>query len=309
MKKIAIIDGMPLFYAATYGLVKEEILPTVDYMRAVLFNSLLEINSVLPNDIEKTFVAIDGQSNWRQDFFPEYKAKRKADRKKSSYDWQSFHNVVDTVLEEFERVYPAIFVRCPIAEGDDVIAYLCEILDGSKYERYIVASDKDLLQLQEYFQNVKQLCMRKQEYISYESRELTLAEHILKGDYSDGIPNILSDDDVYINENKKTIRFKKADYEDWRKLDPKYIVECLPKAHTKKALRNRTLIDFRCIPDYVKGEILKSIQESLPLNEKDDYVSWIRENNLEYIPYERRQELIILNNDTARQDKLKQLLS
>ena len=66
----------------------------------------------------------------------------------------------------------------------------------------IVSNDKDFQQLQRY-PNVHQYSPLKKTQLVCENPEKFLLEHIIKGDVSDGVPNILSDDDVFVNKEKR----------------------------------------------------------------------------------------------------------
>ena len=66
------------------------------------------------------------------------------------------------------------------------------ILDTGK-PTLIVSGDKDFQQLQRY-DNVKRWSPNLNKFIEPEDPQEFLKEHILKGDKSDGIPNILSND-------------------------------------------------------------------------------------------------------------------
>ena len=76
----------------------------------------------------------------------------------------------------------------------------------------IISSDKDFQQLQS-FGNIKQYSPAHREYLVCENPEWYLSNHIIRGDSSDGIPNILSDDDTFINPDKKQTIMNKKDYQ------------------------------------------------------------------------------------------------
>ena len=56
--------------------------------------------------------------------------------------------------------------------------------------------------LQKY-SNVFQFSPLTKKHIVCEEPDTFLVEHIIKGDASDGIPNILSDDDVFLMQDKR----------------------------------------------------------------------------------------------------------
>jgi hypothetical protein len=85
-----------------------------------------------------------------------------------------------------------------------------------------------------------------------ESPETFLLDHILRGDSSDGIPNILSDDDSFVMDDKRQNRLTKKTIDN--------IVNELSTIETSKYARNwernQNLIDFNKIPDDVERSIL-----------------------------------------------------
>jgi 5'-3' exonuclease len=76
-------------------------------------------------------------------------------------------------------------------EADDVIAVLAKNYHESE-RVLIVSNDKDFQQLQRY-PNVEQYSLMKKQFLVCDNPEKFLMEHIIKGDSSDGIPNVLSD--------------------------------------------------------------------------------------------------------------------
>ena len=58
--------------------------------------------------------------------------------------------------------------------------------------------DKDFIQLQKY-KNVSQYSPITKKFVNGEDPALYLKEHILKGDASDGIPNVLSPDNTFVD--------------------------------------------------------------------------------------------------------------
>ena len=122
------------------------------------------------------------------------------------------------------------------------------ILDTGK-PTLIVSGDKDFQQLQRY-DNVKQWSPNLNKFIEPEDPQEFLKEHILKGDKSDGIPNILSNDNC-LNKGIRQTPLRKPILEKYMRItiqsDDKYY---------RNYLRNQTLIDFEFIPQDVGDRIL-----------------------------------------------------
>ena len=92
--------------------------------------------------------------------------------------------------------------------------------------------------------------------------------HIIKGDKSDGIPNILSDDDTFVNQKRqKPISQKKINL--WINQEPTYF--CTTKKELDNYTRNKILIDMDCIPDELEDKIL--VEYNTQLNKKETKVS------------------------------------
>ena len=161
-------------------------------------------------------------------------------------------------------------------EADDIIAVLTQhayILDTGK-PVLIVSGDKDFQQLQRY-DNVKQWSPNLNKFIEPEDPQEFLKEHILKGDKSDGIPNILSNDNC-LDEGIRQTPLRRPILEKYMRItiqsDDKYY---------RNYLRNQTLIDFDFIPEEVNDRILNEYGNTKPVQGKVfDYLRTHRLNEL-----------------------------
>ena len=83
-----------------------------------------------------------------------------------------------------------------------------------------------------------------------------LIEHTLRGDKSDGIPNILSNDNCMVEGIRQT-PLRKPVFDAYMRMtiesDDKYY---------RNYLRNQTLIDFDFIPEDVESRILKEYEKT-----------------------------------------------
>ena len=92
--------------------------------------------------------------------------------------------------------------------------------------------------------------MKKTYYTKAQIDEF-LVEHVLKGDRGDGIPNVLSPDNSFIEK----VRQKKLTAKRIEELSPLLAADC--DQETKQRIqRNLTLIDLRCIPDHISKQVL-----------------------------------------------------
>ena len=88
-----------------------------------------------------------------------------------------------------------------------------------------------------------------------ENPSLYIREHILKGDRSDGIPNVLSDDNVFIEGRRQTPLSKKK-IEAWCN----EIVPTFNEQEQKNYDRNKTLIDLNCVPKELEDKINREFE-------------------------------------------------
>ena len=95
---------------------------------------------------------------------------------------------------------------------------------------------------------------------------LYIREHILKGDRSDGVPNILSPDDTF-TENKRQKPMRKTVInellEEMDRFEPEklfLLAKCPRDTWIRNWQRNETLIDLDKIPDDIRGEILQEFR-------------------------------------------------
>ena len=172
-------------------------------VRHMILNSVRMYRTQFVKDYGELVIATDSRS-WRKDYYPEYKAARKIGRQKSTMDWEKAFNIITMIREELKENFPYKVIHIDGCEADDIIGTLVENPhEFGNYENVlIVSSDKDFVQLQKY-DNVAQFSPMKKNFIVEKNPRLYLMQHILKGDSGDGVPNVLSDDDVFINEDKR----------------------------------------------------------------------------------------------------------
>ncbi len=198
----------------------------------------------------------DSKNYWRKDIFPYYKHGRKSKLKNSELDWDSIFNTMTKIKEEVKTNLPYKNLTVNRTEADDIISVICKNVRDEKI--LIVSSDKDFQQLQRY-DNVEQYSPLKKEFLVCDDPETFLVDHIIKGDTTDGIPNILSDDDVFtIKEKrqkpcgKKKMNEIKEDLSEW--------------STTDKWKRNQTLIDLNNIPSEYQSAIMVEYESHKPVD-------------------------------------------
>jgi 5'-3' exonuclease len=208
-------------------------------------------------------IACDSRS-WRKDAYPQYKANRKTGRDKSEVDWDSVFQTFTKVKEELKENFPYIVVTVDGAEADDIIATLVKETQefGKNEPVMIISSDKDFVQLHRYG-NVKQYSPITKKFVTHEKPVEYLYEHIFKGDSSDGVPNVLSDDDTFVDMDKRQRPLSKKKIALW--IDNINDLESvMTYDELRNYQRNKKVIDLNEIPDEVTNNIKQEVENSQP---------------------------------------------
>lgn len=228
--------------------------------RHLLLNSLRAYNAKYREEYGQMVIAADASNYWRRAIFPHYKASRKTAREASDTDWNEVFRVMDSVRDEIRDFLPVKYLHIDTCEADDIIAVLSESTQefGCSDKVLIVSSDGDFAQLQKY-SNVRQLSPITKKFMGDEKPISTLREKILRGDGGDGIPNVLSADDCFVNHVRQTpLSSKKVNLwiEHWSKL-----AQLVPEQVYRNIQRNERLISFEFIPEDVKKKVLNTFED------------------------------------------------
>ena len=228
-------------------------------VRHMILNSLRMYRSKHHHKYGELVICTDGSKNWRKEAFPNYKFKRKDARKESKMDWNELFRITNMVLQEIKENFPYKVVENVNCEADDIIGVICEgTQDFGNYEPVlIVSSDKDFVQLQKY-DNIHQYSPMKKKFIKEDTPRRQLMELIMKGDQSDGVPNVLSNDNCFVEGIRQT-PLRKNILDELIK-DPKARGEEVYRNY----LRNKKLIDLTETPDTVKKEIIYNYKSQKP---------------------------------------------
>lgn len=196
-------------------------------------------------------ICCDGGKNWRKDVFPQYKFKRKDARKESKMDWNELFRITNMVQQELKDNFPYKVVEVDECEADDIIGVLVDQTQefGQHEDVMIISGDKDFAQLQKYG-NVAQYSPVQKKFIKIDTPRKQLMELILKGDKDDGVPNVLSGDNVFVEDVRQTPLRQKVLDELIK--DPKSQGEEIYRNY----LRNKKLIDLSETPETVREEII-----------------------------------------------------
>lgn len=252
------------------------------FFRHWVLNSLRQYNLKFRSDYGEMTVCCDSPS-WRREYFPHYKMNRKKKRAADDIDWDSVFQNFNETIELIDENFPYKVLRVDKSEADDIIAVSVKnFRETSKEPILIISSDKDFMQLKKHG-NVKQYCPRNKNFINevtdLETIYDNLLVHIITGDTSDGIPNIFSDDDSLVNEEKKQNRATKKRVEDVKN----DIKSNNINKYSAAISRNTVLIDLDKIPDYVVCEIIEHINKDRKGNMQKCFSYLIKNNYKELI--------------------------
>ena len=235
-------------------------------IRHMILNSLRMYRTRYKEEYGELVLAVDASNNWRKTAFPQYKASRKKSQKESTFDWGEAFRILNKIREEIAENFPYTVVRVDGCEADDVIGTLVAMNpdhnnDFNPQKYMIVSSDRDFLQLQK-FRNVRQFSPLLKKELSVDNPRVWLQTHIIKGDKGDGVPNILSDDNVFVEGFRQTpITQKKIDniIEDLEEGELLYAASWY-----RNYCRNKKLIDLSETPKELRREIINNFMADKP---------------------------------------------
>ena len=229
--------------------------PDENMVRHMILNSIRMYRTMFNEEYGEVILTYDSKHYWRRDFFPQYKSNRKKGRETDGKDWDTIFEVLNKIKAEIKDNLPYKFLEVYGAEADDIIATLCKHSqtekDRTKNENILIVSgDKDFIQLQKYV-NVKQYSPILKKYVDGHNPDTYIKEHILKGDTSDGIPNVLSPDNTFTDGLRQRPLGKKK-IETWLDMDTNTLHDEVKRNYQ----RNQKLIDLSKIPNELENEIL-----------------------------------------------------
>ena len=220
-------------------------------VRHMVLNSLRAHNKKFRKDYGEMVIACDSGKVWRRQAFPNYKAGRKANREKSEHNWELIFDILANVKNEIKQFLPYKVIELETAEADDIIAVLCRRI---KEKILILSGDKDFIQL--HNERIRQYNPVLNKFVGKdENPSLYIREHILRGDRSDCIPNVLSDYNVFV-EGRRQTHLSKKKIEAW----VNEVVPTFTEEQQKNYERNRQLIDLNCVPRELEDKINREFE-------------------------------------------------
>ena len=224
--------------------------PDEAMVRHMILNSLRMYRSRFKEEYGELVLCFDSRHYWRRDHFPNYKAGRKKSRESSNLDWDAIFSCLNEIKQELKDYFPYKHIEVYGAEADDIIAALCLELEYDNGKTLILSGDKDFIQLHR-FTNVSQYSPITKKMINGFDPYHYLDEHILKGDTSDGIPNVLSPDNTFVDGlRQKPLGKKKIAEWTGEILIP--VEMAIPDGEVKRNFqRNQQLIDLSKAPEEI----------------------------------------------------------
>lgn len=239
-----------------------------DILRHMVLNSIRSYRKKYKNKYGEIVICCDS-GNWRKEVFPQYKANRHKDRDESEIDWDAIWGFVEDVKTELKENFPYKIIQVRGCEADDVIAALTETTQefGQHENVMIISGDKDFHQLQKY-SNVGQYSPITKKEIKVKNPGDVLFEHICRGDGGDGVPNIMSHDDTFVNgDRQKSLATKKL--ENWKKYyngSADSLKSVMTEDEHRNFIRNKTMIDLTQTPKALVNEVINTYENQTPVS-------------------------------------------
>lgn len=246
-------------------------------IRHMILNTIRMYKVKFQKEYGDVVIAADGAFNWRREVFPQYKAGRKKGRDESDFDWNEAFRILNTIREELRENFPYKVIHLDGCEADDVIGTLVQNTEefGNFEKVMIVSADKDFAQLQR-FDHVRQFSPLTKKFIDVPNARLRLLEHIIRGDAGDGVPNVLSDDNVFVEGLRQTPVTKKKMEAIMADLDDGELLYAAP--WYRNYLRNQRLIDLTYTPDTLKEKIISEFNKQDPWPNKGKVFPYLIHN-------------------------------
>ena len=246
---------------------------TVDesMVRHMILNSIRMYRKEHHSEYGEVVLTWDSKHSWRRDYFPEYKASRRKGREESDLNWDDIFGTLNKIRNEIKENFPYKYLEVFGAEADDIIGYLCE--ENRDEKILIISGDKDFIQLQKHT-NVTQWSPITKKQVNGFDPTIYLKEHILKGDTSDGVPNVLSPDNTFTDglrqrplTRKKIQSWLVGGGSDWN------------DEVKRNFQRNLTLIDLTKTPEELKNQIRLEYNNA-PHGDRSKLLNYFMQNKL-----------------------------
>ena len=240
-------------------------------VRHMILNSIRMYRMEHHDEYGEVVLTWDSKHSWRRDYYPEYKAGRRKGRVESDLNWDDIFGTLNKIRNEIKENFPYKYLEVFGAEADDIIGFLCE--ENRDEKIMIISGDKDFIQLQKY-PNVKQWSPITKKDVNGFNPTTYLKEHILRGDTSDGVPNVLSPDNTFVDglrqrplSRKKIQSWLLGGGSDWN------------DEVKRNFQRNSTLIDLSRTPEELKNQIRLEYNNA-PHGDRSKLLNYFMQNKL-----------------------------
>lgn len=257
----------------------------VNLVRHIILTTLQSYKKKYGKEYGELVICCDGRDYWRRDFFPHYKAGRKKAREASGLPFKLIFDTMSAMREDLRNNFPYKVLHLDRAEADDIIAVMSEHtqdnlliqegLEETPQKVLIISSDHDFKQLHR-FSNVRQWSPRVKKFIVAEKDYMTnghIAHLVKAGD--DGIPNILSPDDIFLQEG---VRQSVVSAKRLAEFVENGFDACRNDEERRNWHRNSTLVDFKHIPDDIKNQIVEQYLNTSVINDKMKIFNYLAKN-------------------------------
>ncbi len=256
-----------------------------DLIRHIILNSIRKYNVMFRNEYGHMALCCDSAYNWRKEIFKEYKGARKSAKDKSSVDWPFIYKVLDSTLLELKENFPFDVLSYPTMEADDIIGVISIYM---KKRVMIVSGDHDFPDQLLVYPNVSVYSPKAKGVIKYtpeEARKNKLT-HILRGCKGDGVPNILSDDDTFVNESKRQKQLRQTKIDAWLNMTEDEMINTFSEQVKINYFRNKAMVTFEHISKEKRGEIIQHVEDVI--NKRKPFstmklMTYFAKNNLKYL--------------------------
>jgi hypothetical protein len=251
-------------------------------IRHVALSSIKSYKKKYSKEYGEVVICCDGRNYWRRQYFEHYKASRKKNRDASDLNWTLIFDTLSEIREDLINNFPYKVLHIDRCEADDIIAVLTnyaqenELVQEGLVEEsqkiIILSSDKDFKQLQLH-PNVKQWSPMQKKFVTATKQEIKeyKIEHIVKGDSGDGIPNILSKDDIFVaGERQKPMSAKRLT--EFIELGKD---ACRNDEEKRNWNRNQNLVDFDFIPPDIREDIITTYINTKPKGDKMSVMNYL----------------------------------
>jgi len=267
-----LIDLSGVAYHKVINFYANEERPDIADVKRVLLTELKEYEELYSSNFGHMIICADSKPYWRSEVQPSYKQNRLKARETSTINSEAFYEDLAIIKQDIVEYSNWVMLDIKRAEADDLIAILTKYARDNDEKVLIISSDKDMLQLQTRHEEVYQFSPNRNKLLTLENTEYDLLTHFLKGDTSDGIPNVFSPEDHFMIEGdkprqksitKKIIADVREHFDD--------ITKCtvLDENAIKRFKQNQELIDTSYTPKDLAILIVK-VFEVMIKEEKED---------------------------------------